>query len=68
MLGYKKDLVLPQVEGCRIVVNPFFDVTSVIGSLWLARASFDQALLLIHGDIAFSDLLYARLAAARSPC
>jgi choline kinase len=67
VLGYRKDVVLPHVEGCRIVLNPFFDVTSVVASLWLARASFDQAVMLIHGDLVLSEALYARLAAAPEP-
>src|SRR6185295_1106867 len=67
VLGYRSADVLPHVEGCRIVLNPFFDVTSIVGSLWLARASFDQAVMLIHGDLVLSDPLFARLAAAPHP-
>jgi len=67
VLGYRSADVLPHVEGCRIVLNPFFDVTSIVASLWLARASFDQALMLIHGDLVLSDPLFARLAAAPHP-
>jgi choline kinase len=64
VLGYKSEIVAPLVAGCRIVVNPFFDITGVNASLWFARASFDQPLTLIHGDIVLSEELAADLLAA----
>jgi len=67
VLGYRKDVVLPHVGGCTVVLNPFFDVTSVVASLWLAREAFGNAVTLIHGDLVFSDALYARLAATSDP-
>ncbi len=66
VVGYKSDLIEPLVEGCRIVVNPFFDTAGINASLWLARAAFDQPLMLIHGDVVLSDDLAADLIATRS--
>lgn len=61
VLGYKSDLIEPLVDGCRIIVNPFFDITGINASLWFARASFDQPLMVIHGDVVLSDELAANL-------
>jgi choline kinase len=63
VVGYKRQLIEPLVEGCQIVVNPFFDITGINASLWFARASFDQPLMVIHGDIVLSDELAADLVA-----
>jgi L-glutamine-phosphate cytidylyltransferase len=61
VVGYRSELVEPLLEGCRIVVNPFFDVTGINASIWFARASFDQPLMLIHGDVVLSEELAAAL-------
>ncbi|MGE5089936.1 MAG: NTP transferase domain-containing protein [Candidatus Levyibacteriota bacterium] len=57
VVGYRSELVEPLLEGCRIVVNPFFDITGINASLWFARASFDRPLLVIHGDVVLSEEL-----------
>jgi choline kinase len=64
VLGYRSEVVAPVAEGCRIVVNPFFDITGVNASLWFARESFDRPLFVIHGDVVLSDELAADLFAA----
>lgn len=61
VLGYKSEVVAPLVDGCRIFVNPFFDITGINASLWFARESFDQPLMIIHGDVVLSDELAADL-------
>ena len=61
VLGYKSEVIEPLVDGCRIIVNPFFDITGINASLWFARASFDQPLMVIHGDVVLSDELAANL-------
>ena len=65
VLGYRNDAIAPFVEGCMIVVNPFFDITGINASLWFARASFDAPLMIIHGDVVMADDLVADLIAAR---
>jgi choline kinase len=67
VLGYRAETVAPVLGGCRIVINPFFDITGINASLWFARASFDRALMVIHGDVVLSDDLAARLIAADAP-
>lgn len=52
------------LEGCRIVLSPFFDVTSLAASLWFARESFGGPLTIVHGDLVFSDELIGRRLAA----
>lgn len=66
VVGYRSELIEPLVEDCRIVVNPFFDITGINASLWFARTSFDRPLLLIHGDVVLSDELAADLIAAEA--
>lgn len=64
VLGYKSQIVAPLLDGCQVIVNPFFDITGINASIWFARASFDQPLLLLHGDIVLSDELAAALVTA----
>ena len=66
VLGYKSDVVAPLLDGCHIVVNPFFDITGINASLWFARTSFDQPVMMIHGDVALSEELAADLFAAEA--
>ena len=61
VLGFRSDLVAPLAEGCSIVLNPFFDITGLNASLWLARAAFDRPLMVLHGDVVLSDALAADL-------
>lgn len=61
VLGYRSELVAPLAEGCRIVLNPFFDLTGINASLWFARDAFDAPLHVIHGDVVLSEALAADL-------
>jgi choline kinase len=61
VVGYRAKAVVPALPGCRIVVNPFFDITGVNASLWFALAAFDQPVMLIHGDVVLADDLAADL-------
>ena len=56
---------MPLLDNCRILVNPFFDITCINASLWFARASFDQQLMMIHDDIVLSNELAADLFSAK---
>jgi len=66
VLGYRHEMILPVIDGCRPVVNPFFDITGINASLWFARESFDRPLTVIHGDVVLGDDLAARLLTAES--
>ncbi len=66
VLGYRGEAVAPVVDGCRIVANPFFDVTGINASLWFARASFDRPVMVIHADLVLADELMTALMAAEA--
>ena len=55
VLGFRSETVVPALAGCRIIVNPFFDLTGINASLWFARKSFDRPLMLIHADLVLAD-------------
>lgn len=61
VLGYKNEMILPFLDDCKIFINPFFDITCISASLWFARSSFDQPLMVIHGDVVLSSELAADL-------
>ena len=64
VLGYRSERVTPLVDGCRIVINPFFEVAGINASLWLAREAFDAPVMLLHGDVVLAEDLATRLLAA----
>jgi choline kinase len=65
VLGYRSELIAPLLGGCRIIVNPFFDITGINASLWFARESFDRSLMVMHGDIVLADELAEALLTAK---
>jgi len=67
VLWFQSDAIMSWVDGCEVVLNPFFDITGINASLWFARASFDHALTIIHGDVVLSDALAADLFKAAAP-
>jgi len=67
VLGFRADAIRPWIPGCRVIVNPFFDITGITASLWFARASFDEPLMVIHGDVVLAEELAADLFAATAP-
>jgi len=66
VLGYRSEMVASAIGGCRVIVNPFFDITGINASLWFARESFDRPLMMIHGDLVLADDLAASLIGAGS--
>jgi choline kinase len=66
VLGYRSETIAPLLDGCRIVVNPFFDITGINASLWFARGAFDAPITVIHGDVVLADDLVADLSADRA--
>lgn len=66
VLGYKNKMIAPLVDGCRIIINPFFDITGINASLWFAHDSFDQPIMVIHGDVVLSDELASALFGAEA--
>jgi L-glutamine-phosphate cytidylyltransferase len=57
VLGYKFKEIMPKLGNCNVIINPFFDITSILASLWFAKDCFQDEILVINGDIVFSDEL-----------
>jgi len=60
VIGYKADAVRAELDGlnAKFVVNPFYEVTNSIASLWFARAFLEREnVSIVHGDAVFSDAL-----------
>ena len=65
VLGYEADQVRKALNGfgVRFYVNPFFDITNSIVSLWLAREELthNEDTLLMNGDLFFEPALIERV-------
>ena len=58
VVGYMADDVRKElkVENVRFVMNPFYEVTNSISSLWFARDYLEREnVTIVHGDVVFSD-------------
>ena len=58
VIGYKADDVRLELEGenVRFVMNPFYEVTNSISSVWFARDYLEREnVAIVHGDAVFSD-------------
>ncbi len=58
VVGYMADDVKMELEGenVRFVMNPFYEVTNSISSLWFARDYLEREnVAIVHGDAVFSN-------------
>ena len=58
VVGYKAEDVKRELDGenVRFVMNPFYEVTNSISSLWFARDYLEREnVAIIHGDAVFSN-------------
>lgn len=58
VIGYKGDEIKKELdnENVKFVMNPFYEVTNSISSLWFARDYLEsENVAIIHGDVVFSD-------------
>ena len=58
VVGYLADAVKKELleDNCKFVVNPFYEVTNSISSVWFAREFLEREnVVLVHGDVVFSD-------------
>ena len=56
--GYLAETIKAELadENVKFVINPFYDVTNSISSLWFARDYLEREnVAVIHGDVVFSD-------------
>lgn len=55
-VGYQKEKIYAALENLSVeyCVNPFFDVTNSIASVWFAKKYINDDMLIINGDVYFS--------------
>ena len=52
--GYRKELFqVFNKQGIRLLYNPFYRGTNVMGSYWFAKAFLDEPFVFLHGDTYF---------------
>lgn len=58
VLGYLSDTICHELadDNCKFVVNPFYEVTNSISSVWFARQYLErESVTIVHGDAVFCD-------------
>lgn len=58
VVGYRADYIRKELDGenVKFVVNPFYEVTNSISSVWFARDYLEREnVAIVHGDVVFSD-------------
>lgn len=64
--GFKCQDVADKASGCRVIINPFFDITGINATIWFARECFDDDILMVHGDLVFPDELFQAMMLSQS--
>ena len=60
VLGFLADMVKEELadDNVKFVLNPFYEVTNSISSLWFAREYLEREnVTIIHGDVVFDDFI-----------
>lgn len=60
VIGYLSDTIKQELEddNVRFVMNPFYEVTNSISSVWFARDYLEREnVAIVHGDVVFDDYL-----------
>ncbi len=62
-VGYKKEYVYKALEGQKVTFyfNPFYDVTNSIASLWFAKETLKDSLIIMNADVYFSEEILTEL-------
>ena len=58
VVGYKAEEIKKELEGENVVfvMNPFYEVTNSISSIWFARDYLEREnVTIVHGDVVFSN-------------
>ena len=58
VVGYKADTLKAELDGenVKFVMNPFYEATNSISSVWFAREYLEREnVAIVHGDAVFSD-------------
>lgn len=58
-IGYQQNIIRDALKDYKATyyVNPFYDVTNSIASLWFAREELEGDCLVINADVFFSDVI-----------
>ena len=62
VVGYKAEVIKQELDGenVKFVMNPFYEVTNSISSVWFARDYLEREnVAIVHGDVVFSDDIIA---------
>lgn len=62
VVGFKADEIKKELDGdnVKFVMNPFYEVTNSISSIWFARDYLEREnVAIVHGDVVFSDEIIA---------
>lgn len=63
VVGYKAEEIKKELDGenVKFVMNPFYEVTNSISSVWFARDYLEREnVAIVHGDAVFSDEIVER--------
>ena len=63
VIGYLSDTIRQELadDSCKFVMNPFYEVTNSISSVWFARQYMEREnVTIVHGDAVFSDEIVER--------
>lgn len=66
--GYKSKMIENKFindENIKIVFNPFYKITNVIGSLWFGKRYLDSTFIFLHCDTIFEESILKDLLAKR---
>lgn len=58
VVGHLADMVKKELhdENCKFVLNPFYEVTNSISSLWFARQYLEREnVTIVHGDVVYDN-------------
>ncbi|WP_242840111.1 phosphocholine cytidylyltransferase family protein [Oribacterium sp. FC2011] len=58
VVGYKSEEIKKELDGenVKFIMNPFYEVTNSISSVWFARDYLEREnVAIVHGDVVFSD-------------
>lgn len=64
VVGYKAAEIKKELEGENVVfvMNPFYEVTNSISSVWFARDYLEREnVAIVHGDVVFSDEIVEKI-------
>lgn len=71
VIGYRASAVREELADLNVkfVMNPFYEVTNSVASLWFARQYLEREnVAIVHGDVVFSDMLVEKYLVVPTDC